>query len=279
MLISRFCVAVVVTGLGAGGAQALDPNLTPAEAFRSGYEAYKAGDATTALEALNYAAANGHPGALWKLGRMYQTGDLVTEDDSKAMELFSRVVDEYGDENPHGPDAPFVADAFVTLGSYYQTGIPGEVPADPGRARRFFAYAASYFGDSDAQFSLANMFLQGQGGEQSTRQAARWFKLAARKGHVGAQAEFGHMLFEGIGMDRRPVEGLMWLSIARLSSPSYPLIQARHEQAFSTASEEERRQAMAMAEAWLGRNSAGVQTQAQAAAAPAAPAAAAAPAQ
>jgi uncharacterized protein len=267
MRISRFCVVVVLAGFGAGAAQALDPNLSPAEAFRSGYEAYKAGDAQTALEALNYAAANGHPGALWKLGRMYQTGDLVTEDDGKAMELFARVANEYGDENPHGPDAPFVADAFVTLGSYYQSGIPGQVTADPGRARRFFAYAASYFGDSDAQFSLAGMFLQGEGGDQNARQAARWFKLAARKGHVGAQAEFGHMLFEGIGMDRRPIEGLMWLSIARLSSPGDPLIQARHEQAFSTASEDQRREAMGMAEVWIAHNTGGAQAQA----APAAP--------
>lgn len=268
MLISRFCVVVVLTGFGAGAAQALDPNLSPAEAFRSGYEAYKAGDAATALEALNYAAANGHPGALWKLGRMYQTGDLVTEDDGKAMELFARVANEYGDENPRGPDAPFVADAFVTLGSYYQSGIPGHVPADPGRARRFFAYAASYFGDSDAQFSLASMFLQGEGGDQNARQAARWFKLAARKGHVGAQAEFGHMLFEGMGTDRRPIEGLMWLSIARLSSPGDPLIQARHEQAFSTADEDQRREAMAMAEAWIAHNTGGAQAQVTAPAAP-----------
>jgi len=262
MLISRFCIVFVLTGFGAGAAQALDPNLSPAEAFRSGYEAYKAGDAQTALEALNYAAANGHPGALWKLGRMYQTGDLVTEDDGKAMELFARVANEYGDENPRGPDAPFVADAFVTLGSYYQNGIPGHVAADPGRARRFFAYAASYFGDSDAQFSLASMFLEGEGGDQNARQAARWFKLAARKGHVGAQAAFGHMLFEGIGMDRHPVEGLMWLSVARLSSPGDPLIQARHEQAFSTAGEEQRRDAMAMAETWIAHNGGGEQAQA-----------------
>jgi TPR repeat protein len=265
MLISRFCIVVVLTGFGAGAAQALDPNLSPAEAFRSGYEAYKAGDAQTALEALNYAAANGHPGALWKLGRMYQTGDLVTEDDGKAMELFARVANEYGDENPHGPDAPFVADAFVTLGGYYQNGIPGHVTADPNRARRFFAYAASYFGDSDAQYSLADMFLQGEGGEQNARQAARWFKLAARKGHVSAQAEFGHMLFEGIGMDRRPTEGLMWLTIARLSSPGDPQIQARHEQAFSTASEDQRRDALTMAEAWIAQRTGGAQAQATAA--------------
>jgi TPR repeat protein len=267
MLISRLCAVVVLTGLGAGAAYALDPNLSPAEAFRSGYEAYKAGDVTTALEALNYAAANGHPGALWKLGRMYQTGDLVAEDDSKAMELFARVADEYGDGNPDGPEAPFVADAFVTLGSYYQNGIPGRVDADPGRARRFFAYAASYFGDSDAQYSLAAMFRDGLGGEQNVRQAARWFKLAARKGHVGAQAEFGHMLFEGIGVDRRPIEGLMWLSIARLMSPGDPAIQARHEQAFSTASEDERRQAIAMAQTWIDHNTGGA-TQAQASADP-----------
>jgi uncharacterized protein len=178
------------------------------------------------------------------------------------MELFARVANEYGDENPDGPDAPFVADAFVTLGTYYQSGIPGHVPADPGRARRFFAYAASYFGDSDAQYSLAVMFLQGLGGDHNDRQAARWFKLAARKGHVGAQAEFGHMLYEGIGIDRRPLEGLMWLSIARLSSPGDPVIQARHEQAFSTADEDLRRQAMAMAQTWIDHNTGGAQAQA-----------------
>jgi hypothetical protein len=257
MRISRVCIVVGVTLLAAGGAYALDPNLSPGEAFRSGIQAYKAGDAETALEALNYAADHGHPWALWKLGRMYQTGDLVTEDDRKAMELFTRVATAYADGNPNAPEAPFVADAFTSLGSYYRNGIPGSVDADPGRARRFFAYAASYFGDSDAQYSLATMFLQGQGGEQDARQAARWFKLAARKGHVGAQAEFGHMLYEGIGLERRALEGLMWLTIARLASPGDPLIQAYHEQAFSTADEALRRDAMVAAEAWMQKRGGG----------------------
>jgi TPR repeat protein len=238
----------LIAALSVGSAVALDPDLSPGDAFRSGYQAYKAGDTQTALEALKFAAGKGHPGALWKLGRMYATGDLVTEDDGKAMQLFAQVASDYADGNPQGPDAPFVADAFVTLGGYYQRGIPGSVDADPGRARRYFQYAASYFGDADAQYSLASMILAGQGGEQNARQAARWFKLSARKGHPGAQAEFGRMLYEGIGLEQRPLEGLMWLSIARLSSPGDPVIQAQHEQAFATADEEQRRQAMALAE-------------------------------
>jgi TPR repeat protein len=262
MRIFRLAIAAVCAGIGGGSALALDPNLSPAEAFRSGYQAYKAGDAQTALEALNFAAAKGHPGALWKLGRMYETGDLVTEDDAKAMEIFSQVVNEYADESPYGPDAPFVADAFVTLGGYYENGIPGTVDADPGRARRFFAYAASYFGDADAQYRLATMFLNGHGGDQNVVQAARWFKLAARKGHVGAAAELGNMLYEGIGVERRPVEGLMWLSIAKLSSPTDPTIHARQEQAFSTASEEDRRQAMALAENWIAERDGGSRVEA-----------------
>ncbi len=208
MLINRICLIILMTGLGAGAAQALDPNLTPAEAFRSGYEAYKAGDAATALEALNYAAANGHPGALWKLGRMYQTGDLVAEDDRKAMQLFTQVANEYGDENPHGPDAPFVADAFVTLGTYYQSGIPGEVVADPGRARRFFAYAASYFGDSDAQYSLATMLLAGPGRRPERPpggalvQACRAQGPCRRAGGIRSHALRGHR--RGPAPGRRP---------------------------------------------------------------------------
>src|SRR5687767_7661984 len=145
-----FAAAATIT---VGVAHALDPDLTPGEAFRSGYQAYKAGDSATALEALSFAADKGHPAALWKLGRMYQTGDLVHEDDKKAIEFFAKVANEYADGNPRGPDAPSVSDAFVTLGDYYQPGVPGAVAADPGRARRYFSYAASYFGDPEAQYS------------------------------------------------------------------------------------------------------------------------------
>lgn len=256
MRTSDFYCLAFIAGVVASPALALDPSLSPSEALRSGYAAYKNGDTVTAIEALNFAANQGHPAALWKLGRMYATGDGVTEDDAKALDFFSQVANEYADGNPRGPDAPFVADSFVNLGGYYRSGVPGRLDADPGRARRYFSYAASYFGDPDAQYQLASMFLAGQGGEQDARQAVRWFKLAARKGHPAAQAELGRLLYEGIGVERSQVKGLMWLTIARLNGHNDPVIQAQHEQAFSAANDDQRRTATALAQDWMSKRQA-----------------------
>jgi TPR repeat protein len=237
-------------------ARTLDRNATPVEAFRFGFNAYKQGDKDTAVEALTFAADKGHAVAQWKLGRMYAEGDGLTKDDMKAFELFSEIADAHADDNPDAPSARFVSNAFVALGSYYRDGIPNStVQPDVSRARQMFSYAASYFGDSDAQLNLARMYYDGEGGERDARQAARWAKLAADKGNVGAQALLGHMLFEGDGVKRQPVVGLMFLTIARgRSGTGDPWILKLQEQAFSVATETERRTALAMADDWIGKN-------------------------
>ncbi|MCX5515171.1 exopolysaccharide biosynthesis protein [Kaistia algarum] len=237
-------------------AKTLDKNATPLEAFRFGFNAYKQGDKTVAVEALTYAAEKGHAGAQWKLGRMYAEGDGLAKDDVKAFEMFSEVADAHADDNPNGSSARFVSNAFVALGLYYRDGIPNStVKPDFNRSRQMFAYAASYFGDSDAQLNLARMYYEGQGGERDPKQAVRWAKLAANKGNVGAQALLGHMLFEGEGVSREPVLGLMFLTVARdRSDADDPWIQDMQEQAFSLATETERRTALALADDWLNKN-------------------------
>lgn len=257
MRINRVGSAIALAGLLlSSGAWAFDPKeTTPGEAFRSGYAAYKKGETAEAVEALNFAGEKGHAAALWKLAKMYATGDGVKEDDAKAYRIYSRIANENADGNPRGRDAPFVADAFVALGEYLRSGIPGGIAPDEGRARRFFAYAASYFGDSEAQYQLAEMYLKGVGGEKNERQAVRWFKLAANKGHAPAQAAFGRLLFEGVGVARDPTKGLMWLDLAAQTSGGDADIQDLREDAFATASESERSTALAQAEAWLTRRS------------------------
>src|SRR5262249_52122522 len=56
------------------------------------------------------------------------------------------------------------------------------------RARQYFTYAASYFGDPAAQLSLARMYYAGEGGDRDLVQAARWANLATDKGNSEARA-------------------------------------------------------------------------------------------
>jgi hypothetical protein len=253
---------VLFAALGlAGQAFAFDPtnpspDASPAEAFQFGFDAYRQGDKVTAIEALGFAAEKGHPIAQWKLGRMYAEGDGIIRDDYKAFEYFSEIADAHADDNPLEPEARFVSNAFVALGTYYKNGIPNTaIAADPDRAREIFNYAASYFGDADAQLNLARMYYEGQGGDRDPLQAARWAKLAADKGNVGAQALLGHLLFQGDGVKREPVVGLMFLTVAReRAQPGQRWIFDMQEKALSVATESERRTAVALADDWLEEN-------------------------
>ena len=57
--------------------------------------------------------------------------------------------------------------------------------------------AAANYRNPNAQFEMGKMFLTGEGGvKASVRQAGRWFQLAAEKGHAGAQATLGNLLFQ-----------------------------------------------------------------------------------
>ena len=150
---------------------------------------------------------------------MYADGDGVEHDDLKAFEYFSKLADQHADESPDSPNAPVVSSAFVALGSYFLDGIEGTyVTANPARAVEMFSYAASYFSDSNAQYNLARLYLEGTGVKKDSRHAARWFNLAAEKGHTASQALLGHLLMTGQGVPRQRAKGLMWLTLAREAS-------------------------------------------------------------
>jgi uncharacterized protein len=260
--------ACLVAGLGAvaiaaGVAQALDAAprpqpLAPAikygsvrEALRDGVRDYNAGDKQGAAQALEYAATQGHTLALWKLGRMYAEGDGVQHDDLKAFEYFSKLADLNADESPDSPNAGVIASAFVALGTYFLDGIKGTyVAANPGRAREMFQYAASYFSDPNAQYNLARLYLDGAGVDKDARQAARWFNLAAEKGHYPSQALLGHLLINGQGVPRQRARGLMWLILAReAADPAKEgWIEELYDKGFAGVSDSERKNALALLE-------------------------------
>ncbi|MGZ3411688.1 MAG: tetratricopeptide repeat protein [Xanthobacteraceae bacterium] len=219
---------------------------SPVDAFRSGTQALQAGDTSRGVTALEYAAANGHAVAQWKLGRMYADGDGVGRNDMRAFEYFRGIADAHADDMPGTPQSRFVANAFVALGLYYLDGVPNSaIKADPERAREMFHYAASYFADPDAQYNLGRLYLSGRGSVKDPKQAARWFGLAANKGHHEAQALLGSILFKGEAVPRQAALGLMWLTLASDSAGApEKWIRDLHDAAFKQATDDERQLAL-----------------------------------
>jgi TPR repeat protein len=228
---------------------------TAGDAYRTAAEALKSGEKKQAVISLQYAAEHGHGFANWQLGRMYADGDGVVRDDYRAFEYFQKFADSHADDNPAVPRARFVTNAFVALGHYYLEGIPNtSVAVSPDRAVRMFSHAASYFGDPEAQFQLAKLYLSGTGVERDARRAVPWLVLASNKGHYQAQALLGRILFNGEHGIRQRASGLMWLTIACDGPGSkVPWIAQLRETAVQQATDDER----AMAYILLRRHVAG----------------------
>jgi hypothetical protein len=214
---------------------------TPQEAFRSGTQLLRQGKTDQGVMDLEYAAEQGVPGAIWKLGRMYADGDGVKMNKARAYEYFRRLTSIHADDSSGTPNARFLANAFVTLGQYYLDGIPGTLKADPSVAREMFRYAASYFGDPEAQYYLGRLYLMGKGAPKDAVTAARWLVLSAKKGDHRAQALLGGMLFKGEEVSRQAALGLFWLIVAKDSAgPDESWITDMYSSAVAQASENER---------------------------------------
>lgn len=255
--LSRFLTAAsLATVLFAPAAYAFDTNAnkpektSPWAVFQRGFDAYKSGHKDEAVEAYRYAAENGQIGATWKLARMYAEGDGVTRNDYQAFKFFSEIIDQ--DVEPGSPEESYVSDALVALAGYMKTGIPGSVDADPATAQEYYMRAAANYRNAEAQYEMGKMFLTGEGGvKTSVRQAGRWLQLAAAKGHAGAQATLGNLLFQS----GKVVRGLAMMTAALERAPASdrPWIRGMQEEAFAVADEADRRTAIALAEDMLSK--------------------------
>jgi uncharacterized protein len=275
MRISERILSVALFGLGLGltTAFALDGTRSPANIapalgvgvapeaplggasgnLKAWARALRNGDIEGAQRSLEDAARDGDVMAAWKLGRMYADGDGVKQSDLRAFEYFRGIADSHADEVTGTAEARFVASAFVALGSYYLSGVPNsDIKPDAGRAHKIFDYAASYFGDPDAQYRLGRMLLDGQGTPKDPKTAVRWLSLAAGKGQYQAQAVFGALLFKGQSVPRDAAQGLMWLTLARdAATPRETWIADLYNAALKQASQEEQGVALVRLEQWM----------------------------
>jgi len=89
----------------------------------------------------------------WRSGSS-PSGDGVPRDDIKAYDYFSQIVTNYDEDDPNRRDLAIVSSAFVAIGIYNLNGIANtKVHPDPQRAIQMFQFAATNFGDADAQYN------------------------------------------------------------------------------------------------------------------------------
>ena len=165
--------------------------------FEKGVKAYERGKYKAALRQFRALAEEGHAGAQFYLGLMYDEGEGVPENDIQAVFWFRQAA-EQGD-----------ADAQLNLGFMYDNGEG--VPENDIQAVFWFRQAAEQ-GDADAQFNLGVMFMDdnGESVPEDARQAVFWFRKAAGQGNAKAQFNLGFMYDNGEGIPEDDRQAVFW---------------------------------------------------------------------
>jgi TPR repeat protein len=243
-------LAALVT-LGPVAADDAPPYASATEAYRQGASALKSNMPATAVPALEYAAKRGVLGAQVKLARAYASGRDLPKDDAKAFAYFQQIADQQADISPSSPIAKYAAEAFVALGQYYLDGIPEmKLSSNPSYAAHLFRHAASYFGNAEAQYRLARLYMNGDGVEKNIGLAINWLATAAKKQHVASQATLGEILWRGEDVRQRRARGLALIMLAHQNAiaggkePDW--IGELYDEAFATSDNTTRKDAEAL---------------------------------
>ena len=132
--------------------------------FETGMDAYQRGNYVIALSEWRPLAEQGDPSAQFYLGLLYDKGDGVPQDYTKARQWYKKAA------------AQGYAMAQSNLGVLYANGRG--VLLDYTKAREWFEKAAAQ-GDAEAQFSLGLLYYYGLGVPQDDVRAYMWWSLAA----------------------------------------------------------------------------------------------------
>ena len=225
---SKAFLAAAFVALLATGALAASPMKydSPQAAFDQGLHAYKAGQYDTALPALEEAATRGSETnqffAEFYLARIYSDAAGGHADRAKAYMLFRKLADENADADPdEGHRAPFVAKALTALAGYLRTGVPElKVAPDLDRAIECLQNAATSFGDQDAQFELAKVYLS-RGEDDDIKLGKHFLSVLARDGFVNAQAFLADLYWRGRYVKKDDQRALALATMASENAPAH----------------------------------------------------------
>ena len=103
--------------------------------------------------------------------------------------------------------------AQVMLGFMYSYGIvvddEKKVLKNKTEALRWYRLAAKQ-GHVEAQFNLGLMYEKGEGMPEDHAKAVSWFRQAAEQGYADAQSKLGSMYYDGKGVPKDYAEAMRW---------------------------------------------------------------------
>ena len=229
---------------------------SPQAAFEQGLGAYKAGYYEIAIPALKEAAARGAElnkfFAEFYLARIYSDNDSAFTDHAKAYMLFQKFADGNADVDPDdGQRAPFVAKALTALAGYLREGITqiGLRP-DPDRAVDYLHHAATYFGDKEAQFELAKVYLRGTA--EDVKRGMHYLSVLTEEGYPGAQAYLADLYWRGRYVKKDERRALALIRVAVENAPEHERIWIEdiYQNIYCGASQGTRQQADGIVARW-----------------------------
>jgi len=222
--------AALIAWTGAATAQQTLSHASAQAAIERGLGAYQAGSRDAAISALGEAASRGDASAKFAaefyLARIYAENIAAGADQTKAFVLFRKLADENLTVDPEtSKRAPFVAKALIALAGYVRAGLKDiDLAPNPRRADDYLHHAAVFFGDRDAQFELARIYLSGEASGDDVRRGLHYLASLTEEGHAPAQALLGELFWRGRHVKKDERRALALVTIAAENAPSHERI-------------------------------------------------------
>ncbi|HEY1246133.1 MAG TPA: hypothetical protein VGF29_15010 [Hyphomicrobiaceae bacterium] len=222
--------AALAAWTGGASAQPTRAYSSAQAAIDGGLGAYQSGRREAAIAALTEAAARGDASekfvAEFYLARIYSQNLGGGADHTKAFVLFRKLADENVNVDPETSQrAPFVAKALIALAGYVRAGIKEiDLPPNPARATDYLDHAAVFFGDKDAQYELARIYLGGDGSSDDVRRGLHYLSALTEESYAPAQAVLADLFWRGRYVKKDERRALALATMATEGAPAHERI-------------------------------------------------------
>lgn len=142
--------------------------------YQEGKKLYDAKNYTAAVPKLKAAAEKGHKKAQYRLGRCYDKGYGVAENDAQAVQWYQKSA------------AQGHAKAQYQLGKAYKDGEG--IGKDRAKSVSYFTKAAKQ-GNANAQYQLGKAYMKGNGVTADEKKAKTWLKRAVKNEKDGSKIQ------------------------------------------------------------------------------------------